>query len=306
MTIEKLAKDRKSFSRRFLARGNARAAFKEYLRAAGAGDTGRVLLPGYIGWSAREGSGVFDPISETGAAYEFYRLDERLRIDLDDVERRLRAGGVGVLVLIHYFGYIDRGYARAVALARKYGARVLEDEAHAMLSDLIGGRCGRLGDAATYSLHKLLPVPSGAVLVLNPHASIGIDGDSDPAELWRHDLAGISLRRRENALALHRLLDEIDTKAVEPLWPEPAVHEVPQTLPVLIHSVSRDRLYEEMNRAGFGVVSLYHTLIKQIERESFPESHRISQCILNLPVHQDATSEQLEEMVGQLARFVQA
>ena len=52
----------------------------------------RVLLPAYVGWSAKEGSGVFDPVDELGVPYAFYRLDDRLRIDLYGLEQCLRVG----------------------------------------------------------------------------------------------------------------------------------------------------------------------------------------------------------------------
>jgi dTDP-4-amino-4,6-dideoxygalactose transaminase len=57
-----------------------------------------------------------------------------------------------------------------------------------------------------------------------------------------------------------------------------------------------------MNAAGFGVVSLYHTLISQVPPQSFPAAVRVSRRILNLPVHQDISHEALEAMVSELAR----
>jgi hypothetical protein len=56
-----------------------------------------------------------------------------------------------------------------------------------------------------------------------------------------------------------------------------------------------------MNAAGFGVVSLYHTLISQISPDCFPATARVSQHILNLPVHQDASEKARESMVRELA-----
>lgn len=59
-----------------------------------------------------------------------------------------------------------------------------------------------------------------------------------------------------------------------------------------------------MNDAGFGAVSLYHTLIDQIRENEFPASHQISRRILNLPIHQDAQEEDLHEMVDCLTGLV--
>ena len=75
---------------------------------------------------------------------------------------------------------------------------------------------------------------------------------------------------------------------------------MPQTLPVVIQQKNRNDLYFEMNSAGFGVVSLYHTLINIIGSQEFSESHSLASRIMNLPVHQDAEPEQLTAMVNKL------
>jgi dTDP-4-amino-4,6-dideoxygalactose transaminase len=280
----------------------ARDAFKAFLAETGLGPDERVLLPAYIGWSPREGSGVFDPICELGVAAGFYGVDERLRVDLDDLEAQLITGGVRVVVLIHYFGYVDPGYEQAVSLARAAGARILEDEAHAMLTDLVGGGCGRLGDACIFSLHKMLPVTSGGMLVHNGPSPTADGPDREGLSPWQYDLFAIAQKRRRNAEALTALLEADPIEGVEPLWPRLQSFEVPQTYPVLIHGASRFDLYTRMNEEGFGVVSLYHTLIDRLSREAFPRSHAVADKILNLPVHQDVDQFALERLVMGLRR----
>ncbi len=107
----------------------------------------------------------------------------------------------------------------------------------------------------------------------------------------------IAARRRENARRLTQLLRPLAGE-VDPLWGDPQEGEVPQTYPVLVRNASRDRLYDSMNDAGYGVVSLYHTMIEQIASDTFPQSHWLSLRILNLPVHQDIEAEELEDMVA--------
>ena len=58
-----------------------------------------------------------------------------------------------------------------------------------------------------------------------------------------------------------------------------------------------------MNAAGFGVVSLYHTLIDQIPRDEFPDSVELSRTILNLPVHHEADTDSLAALVAELDRL---
>jgi dTDP-4-amino-4,6-dideoxygalactose transaminase len=224
-------------------------------------------------------------------------MDGRLRIDLESFAAQLASHPVRVVVLIHYFGYLDPNYVRAVELARAAGATVLEDSAHAMLTDLVGGGCGRLGDASIYSLHKMFPTPSGGMLVQNGGTP---NTDSSPADLhfpfWSYDLLGISERRRANAQQLTELLQPLSSH-VEPLWPILGRSEVPQTYPVLIHGLSRFDLYLAMNEAGHGVVSLYHTMIEQLNPVDYPDAHQIASTILNLPVHQDTSADALRSMV---------
>ena len=80
--------------------------------------------------------------------------------------------------------------------------------------------------------------------------------------------------------------------------------DVPQTYPVLVRTVSRYRLYDAMNAAGFGVVALYHTLVSLIGESEFPESHDVSRQVLNLPVHQDLGGAQLDALVAHMAESI--
>ena len=303
--IPKIGQDRGAFERPMLLFASAREAFRQFLATALRPDQ-RVLLPAYVGWSAREGSGVFDPVAAVGLPFAFYRVDAALHIDLAHLEQEL-ARGAGVLVLIHYFGHVDPGYARAVELARTHGALIVEDEAHAMFTDLFGGTCGRLGDVCLFSLHKLLPVPTGGALMVNPsgrHLVEGIAGDPSIPSPWSFDLLALVEARRRHAALLVELLRPLAGRA-DPLWTlDP--DEVPQTFPVTIRGTSRDRLYERMNAAGFGVVSLYHTMIDAISPQEFPVSHQLARTVMNLPVHQEASPAALRAMVDELARQLEA
>lgn len=301
--IAKRAENSSNCARRIIPFQAARKAFGAILHSLEISH-GKVLLPAYIGWSSREGSGVFDPVASLHLDYSFYALDERLRIDIDSLRTELQSGCIRVLVIIHYFGYVDPSYSEAVRIAREHDVFVLEDEAHAMLSDVVGGICGRLGDACIYSFHKILPVESGGAAIINdPRSPLAQRLVADPdctLPLCDFDLNHIADKRRANSLVLDKLVRELAPE-IEPLFGAPGCREVPQSYPVMIRDGSRDRLYHEMNAAGFGVVSLYHTLISQISPDHFPAAAKISRHILNLPVHQDASEEALESMLRELA-----
>lgn len=274
---------------------SARAAFGHYLDEGQFGSEDTILLPAYIGWSPREGSGVFDPIAARGVRPVFYRVTESLQIDLEHLQECIGKTHARALFVIHYFGYVDESYGSVVQLARDAGIEIVEDEAHAMLSDLIGGICGREGDVALYSLHKLLPVSDGGVLVRN-RAQDAVTG---LGQLWHHDLAAIATLRRANARWLAKAVADLQDDVV-PLRPALRDGEIPQTFPIYLKHADRNGVYHEMNASGFGVVSLYHTLIDAISKRSFPDSAQLASCILNLPVHQDASICDLECLIAHL------
>ena len=308
MLISKVAREPR-FLRPALPFVSARRAFGAFLDAADLADDVAVLLPAFIGWSANEGSGVFDPVRERALPVRFYPMTDTLRIDVEGLAASLEQHPGAVLVLIHYFGYVDPAYDAALDLARRHGAIVLEDEAHAMLTDLVGGRSGRAGDASVFSLHKMLPVPTGGTLVFNvpthPFLARVEPDDERQGHPWDYDLHAIAARRVENARIV---AEEITALAgdVTPLWAALPEGIVPQTYPVVVEHVSRDALYFGMNAAGYGVVSLYHTMISELSAEAFPDAHRLARRILNLPVHQDAQPDQLRAMVGELGRQIRS
>jgi dTDP-4-amino-4,6-dideoxygalactose transaminase len=306
VNISKIATDRTRFTRSFQWFTSARSALKALLAFQQLRSDEVVLLPAYVGWSPREGSGVFDPIKELGLAYAFYRIDDRLNIDLEHLERLLRGSRVRIVILVHYFGRVDARAVEAAALARQSGAFVIEDSAHAMLSDLVTGAAGCIGDASIFSLHKLLPVSGGGLLMLNgtaPPQLVGPAGDRCVDNLpWNFDLRAISNKRCANLERLQELVD--DCGDAEPLWGRWPANCVPQTFPVLVNADVRDRVYREMNASGYGVVSLYHTLIDAIAQDQFPASHEVSRRILNLPVHQDVDAGALPGLIRELEQCV--
>lgn len=308
-TISKLARDPDAFRRAAVSYPSARAAFLAALGALELGPGRRVVLPAFVGWSPREGSGVFDPVRELGVPYAFYRVTEQLDVDVEHLRSLLEVGDVAVVVLIHYFGRVSPATAAHAALARAHGAVVIEDEAHALFSDLVTGAGGRFGDACLLSLHKMLPLPDGGTLLVNAgadprlHGLVGRSTGTIGATLDSWDLAGIAARRRANTACLRAALAPLAGE-VDPLWPDVEPESVLQTFPVVVRRVSRDALYHAMNAAGFGVVSLYHTMIRELSADAFPTSHVLARRILNLPVHQDATPEQMTALAAELARQV--
>jgi dTDP-4-amino-4,6-dideoxygalactose transaminase len=304
--ISKIASCSDSYRRRIYDFPNARSAFKATLLALGMkSGFDEVLLPAYVGWSPREGSGVMDPIRELGLKPVFYRMTSQLRIDVHHLCLRLRTSRARVLVVIHYFGFPDPEYMRVCQLAREHGLIVVEDEAHSMLSDLVGGACGRVGEFSIMSLHKLLPVPQGGLLVVNnavEHTTAGAfqllrNEPLGSIDFCEYDTFSIAQQRRSNAARLVELLTHVPQ--VELLMPL-SDGVVPQTLPIVLKSGCRDSVYHQLNSDGFGVVSLYHTMVPEINELEYPDTHWLAKRVLNLPVHQDINPDLLAPMVDRL------
>ncbi len=307
MIIEKRALAPQNHARRLFPFPNARSGLKALLQLLNFDSKDLILLPSYIGWSPREGSGVFDPIRELGIGYAFYRLNACLEIDLDHVEQLLRMRPIRAVLIIHYFGYPDPGYADLVRLSKQHGAAVVEDEAHSFFSDFIGGVCGRLGHACIFSLHKMLPLSRGGWLELRDTMYPDAVGQPCPEldRVFHYDFCAISNRRRALAELWSRLLIG-ESESFQLLHPSLPQGVVPQTFPVILLRADRDRVFDEMNRLGFGVVSLYHTMITELPTDQFPDSSLVSRRILNLPVHQDTTEEAVSRMLPALEHCVRS
>jgi len=302
--ISKGAQIKSAFIRPAELYPNARSGFKSLMLRMDVSRTGGVLLPSYVGWSAKEGSGVFDPVKEIGTPYAFYNMTKKLHIDLDDLERKLADLRPRMVLFIHYFGFPDPNVVRAAEISKAAGAFVVEDEAHALYSDLIGKACGRLGEASFFSLHKMLPLDSGGVVLYNrsrwcrgKYARTNLDSRS--ANLIIYDLAYISHIRIRNTSYLLEKLKSLSSYLIVLRSKIPA-GVVPQSFPVLLKKAPRDEIYAAMNKEGYGVISLYHTLIPEVREDIFPSAHWISKRILNLPVHQDVTRDGLDSFVSTL------
>ncbi|MEP7343730.1 MAG: DegT/DnrJ/EryC1/StrS family aminotransferase [Gemmatimonadaceae bacterium] len=288
---------------------SARAAFEAYLRSKGIGVGKVVLLPAYIGWSAREGSGVMDPVRAVGAAPRFYRMTRSLEIDIEHLREQLYATQPSALVVIHFFGWPDPAWREAITLAAEHGVPVMEDEAHSWLSDVVGGVCGRSGEASIFSTHKLLPSGDGGELVANARyaesercAAFAEADVAAPCHRADYDLTAIAARRVANAETVLRFAHAMEGISPLRLTIPPGV--IPQTLPVVVRNASRDSIYFAMNEAGFGGTSLYHTLIDEISGTEFPDAHWLARRIFNLPVHQDAATSDLPAMMTKLAELL--
>jgi dTDP-4-amino-4,6-dideoxygalactose transaminase len=118
-----------------------------------------VLVPAYH-------HGVeLEALEAAGASLRFVRVDGRMRLDVEDLERKI-GPRTRALYVIHYAGWPQQ-MDDVLAVARRHGLPVVEDCALALLSRDGEVPLGARGDLGIFCLYKSVPVPNGGLLVLN-------------------------------------------------------------------------------------------------------------------------------------------
>jgi perosamine synthetase len=135
-----------------------REALADFVQATGMKPGDSVLLPAYIC------SAVLDPFERLGIKILFYPIDDGFAPDAMAV-RHLLLQKPRAILIVHYFGFPPESRA-IVQECRDRGLRIIEDCAHTL--PLPNGSFNDpLADLTIYSLAKLLPVPDGALAVVN-------------------------------------------------------------------------------------------------------------------------------------------
>jgi len=138
---------------------SARYALSGAIRALGMGAGDSVLIPSYSCGTE------IDPFLDQQVGVGFYRIRKDTSIDLEDMAERIDHTTRAILVT-HYIGFPQQIEAVKRVCAEK-GLLLIEDCAHAFLSEYNGSNVGTFGDASIFSLRKTLPIPNGGVLVVN-------------------------------------------------------------------------------------------------------------------------------------------
>ncbi len=119
MKIGKIAQNFVHFLRDEIYYKNARIGMHDILsQMAKNSMIERVLLSAYIGWSPKEGSGIFDPINRIDDIEAiYYRLDATLSIDIEDLKGKFMNTATphkNLAMLIHYFGFMNNKYTEGL------------------------------------------------------------------------------------------------------------------------------------------------------------------------------------------------
>ena len=138
---------------------SARYALSGAIRALGMGAGDSVLIPSYSCGTE------IDPFLDQHVGVRFYRTSRDMSIDLEDMIARIDSTTRAILVT-HYIGF-PQEIAAVKRVCAEQGLFLVEDCAHAFLSEYGGSSVGTFGDVSIFSLRKTLPIPNGGVLVVN-------------------------------------------------------------------------------------------------------------------------------------------
>jgi len=289
---------KKNFKKKYYFQTSARSCLSEILKQRSL-NSKKILIPSYIGYSINEGSGIFDPIRNTGIEYSFYRFDHKLEIDTNYLIRKLDNTEPGIILFVHYFGFRDKNFMQLKEYAKAKNFIIIEDCAHAFFT-FYTNPCYD-SDYAIFSLHKMFPFENGGFMYSKMN-NFNLSTDVH-YEIFSYDIHGISEKRKQNFLYLMTKLKPLEKYNLTILRNK-LYDNIPQTFPILLKSRKiRDNLYFELNKRGFGVVSLYHQLINEISNE-YDVEQTISRHILNLPIHQDVSFEELDCMIDALTSLL--
>lgn len=129
------------------------------MKQIGLPENRRVLVPAY-----HHGVEV-EAILQAGYQVDFYRVDLKLQIDLEDLEKKITPE-TGMIYLIYYIGF-PHPVEEIVRLCKRHGLFLVEDCALSLFSEIDGKPMGSFGDAGIFSFHKTLPLPNGGGLIVN-------------------------------------------------------------------------------------------------------------------------------------------
>jgi len=308
--ITKEAKELTNYNNIYFT-SSARVGFRHLLHSLEFNNDEKILLPSYIGITDKEGSGVIDPVETVGIDYEFYPIANDFSIDKDEFRIMAETRKFKAALIIHYFGFLQSDIEFIQKVCKDNSILLIEDCAHALYSSHKKTFLGDYGDFSFYSIHKFLPSKDGGILKINnSDYSLAPLKNSDKISSESLEIfskareSEISRIRIDNYLYLLKLLKSVDDIGI--VYPKLDEGIVPMNFPILIKNISREKLYFKLADKDFPTIALYYRLVESISKKLFPISHQLSKTILNLPVHQDTSKEDIDTLVDALVKSIQS
>ena len=288
---------------------SARSAFLSLLKNIKFEEYEFILMPSYIGQSIKEGSGVFDPVRELQLKYKFYRLNNDLSIDFEDIKKTVQNYKIKMLFIIHYFGFPQKDIEKISVLCKKNNIILVEDCAHSFTSTINNKNIGSFGDYALFSIHKIFAASAGGILQINNNNFSYISENQNPiniSDIQQYTITDINEMSELRIKNYKYYLENFkENKICKIFYKELPNGTVPLNFPILIYNEDRFELYNKMIEKNIPVVSLWYQLINEIPKVKYCISYDISSRILNLPLHQDIKFEDINYIINNISQITE-
>lgn len=265
----------------------------------------RILLPAYIGLSLVEGSGILDPVTQSGFEFEFYKLGQELDPKAKDVLLKIDNFKPSVVLVVNYFGWDIANRNQLFEQLKKQKVKIIEDDSHNLYKLHSFEKDIVRADYQIFSIHKTLGCENGGVVVSENEIPY-IDETIDKFDLLSFASSNqnyIHKIRQENFFELEKKLSTIKTNRHKSFF-QARKPSSPLNYPILmINKEGRHKVYTTLIENNIFPTALYHRLIPNLEATDYPEAHDISNRILNLPIHQDVSHNNLTKMAEILTKF---
>lgn len=280
-------------------------------------------------------------ITATGAVPVFYDVEEgTLNMDLSDAERKI-TDKTKAIMPVHYRG-VPCDMDRVLALAERFGLRVVEDAAQAFGSHYKGKKIGSFGDLTCFSFDPIKNVTcgeGGAVVtqsaelldLLQRKRILGIDKDTwsryHDKRSWFYDVAtqgyryhmgninaAIGLVQLKKFSAMNDRKISI-AKTYDREFAKLEKFKLPRTdydgLSLFIYIIrvlkNRERLMKFLEERGIstGVHYIPSHLFSFYRRKvaKLPVTEKVYKQILTLPLFPDMTDEQVERVISAIKEW---
>jgi dTDP-4-amino-4,6-dideoxygalactose transaminase len=247
-------------------------------------------------------------------------------IDLHQAEAALKAGRAHFLMPVHLYGN-PCPMREVVALADRYGAKVIEDNAQAIGATVDGGRTGGFGLAAGISFYPAKNLGAfgqgGAVLTNDEGVAQTVRmyvEQGQGAQRYYHDVVGYNGRLHSlQACVLGKLLPKLDSfnqarlRAADwyaaRLDSQRIQKRTPGSTPVYHlfeyrcdDKAQRDRLAAALQAAGVPFAYHYPVPIHkqkayaEFNHLSLPVAERLAEVLISLPMHPGLAEPQVERV----------
>ena len=104
-------------------------------------------------------------IEKLGIKTEYYRINNKLQIDMQMLENSL-TDKLSVILVVNFFGFPSQ-WKQLLQIKEKTNCLIIEDNTHSLYSSLNNKDLGTYGDISFNSFRKILPLLSGSQLISN-------------------------------------------------------------------------------------------------------------------------------------------